>query len=79
MFGSELSRIRFDGADGCIRLYDGIRYFVLFTPEKDDNYNRIRYLMSQKSGITYAFSHNYEKTKTDLCDSLPLGKMLIFL
>lgn len=45
LFGSELPRIRFDEADGCIRLYDGIRYFVLFNPEKDDSYNRIRYLI----------------------------------
>ena len=79
MFGSELSRIEFDEADGFIRLYDGIRYFVFFILEKDDNYNRVRYLMSQKRGITYAFSHNHEKTETIFCDSLPLGKILIFL
>ena len=50
----------------------GTRYSVLFSPEKYDAiYNRIRYLLSQKSGIT---SHNYAKIKIDLHDSLPLEK-----
>ena len=33
-------------------------------------------LVSQKSSITYDFSHNYEKTKTDSYDSFSLEKML---
>ena len=37
-----------------IRVYDGTRYLVLFGPEKYDViYNRIRYMISQKSVITY--------------------------
>ena len=28
--------------------------------------------MSQKSGITYAISHYYEKIKVESCDFLPL-------
>ena len=37
---------------------------VLFGPEKYDAiYNRIRYLIRQKSGITYVFPHNYIKIK----------------
>ena len=35
-------------------------------------YNRIRNLISQKSGITYVFSHNYAKIKVDSHDYLPL-------
>ena len=49
--------IRFDKIDGFIRIYDGTRYLTLFDSEKYDAiYNRIRYLISLKSGITYIFS-----------------------
>ena len=45
--------IRFDETDGLIRVYDGTRYLVLFGSEKYDFiYNRSRYLVSVKSGIT---------------------------
>ena len=57
-------RIRFDEMDGFIRVYDGTKYLVLFVNEKYDSiYNRIRYLISVKSGITYIISHNYAKSK----------------
>ena len=59
LFGLKPLRIRFDEVDGFIKFYDGIRYLVLFGPEKYDAiYNRATYLISQKSSITYAFSHN---------------------
>ena len=46
-------RIRFYKIDGFIRVYDGTRYLVLFESEKYDSiYNKIRYLISVKSGIT---------------------------
>ena len=38
--------------------------------------NRIRYLRSVKSGITYVKFHNYVKFKGDSCDSLPLEKTM---
>ena len=60
LFGSKPMCIRFDKIDEYIRGYDGIRYLTLFGTEKYDAiYNRIRYLISQKSGITFAFSHYY--------------------
>ena len=38
--------IRFNKIDGFIRIYEGIRYLVLFGSEKYDSiYNRIRYLI----------------------------------
>ena len=44
--------------------YDGTRYLVLFGSEKHDFiYNRIRYLISVKSSITFVISHNYAKIK----------------
>ena len=50
----------FNKVDGFITVYDGTRYLVLFSPEKCDAiYSRIRYLISQKSGITYVFSHSF--------------------
>ena len=63
--------IRFHNIDWFIRVYDGSRYLVLFGPEKYD-----AYLVSQKSSITYAFSHNYEKIKTDSYDYFSLEKTL---
>ena len=65
--------IRFDKIDGFIRVYGGTRYLVLFGSEKCDYiYNRIRYLISAKSGIVDIMSHNYAKIKVDSFDSLPL-------
>ena len=43
---------------------------MLFTRELD--------ILSQKSEITYAFSHNYARIKIDSYDSLPLEKILNF-
>ena len=69
------NHIRFNKIDGFIRAYDGTRYLVLFRSEKYDSiYNRIRYIISVKSGITYIISHNHEKTKVTSYNSLPLEK-----
>ena len=44
--------IGFDKIDAIIKVYDGIRYLVLFGPEKYGAiYNRIWYLISQESGL----------------------------
>ena len=48
-------RIRFNQVDGLIKVYDGNRCLILFGFEKYVIYNRIRYLNSLKSGITYVF------------------------
>ena len=58
-------RIGFDKMDGFIRIYDGTRYLVLLGPEKYGTiYNRIRYLISLKSSITYIFSDYYAKHRS---------------
>ena len=63
-------RIRFYKIDGFIRVYDGTRYLVLFGAEKYDFiYNRIRYLIGVKSGITYVISQNYAQIKVDSSSS----------
>ena len=56
--------IRFDKVDGFIIVYDGATYLLLFGPKKYDAiYNKIRYLIVQKRGITYVISHNYAKNQ----------------
>ena len=63
----------FDTVDGFIRDYDGTRYLVLFGLEKYDAiYDRIRYIIGLKSGITCGFSYNHAKIKIDLDDDSPL-------
>ena len=51
------------------------RYLVLFGSEKYDFiYNRVRYVIGVKSGITNVISDNYAKIKVDSLDSLPIEK-----
>ena len=70
-------RIRNDKTDGIVRIYDGTRYLTLFGTEKYGAiYDRIRYLISLKSSITYIFSHYFAKIKVDSYDSLTIEKML---
>ena len=68
--------IWFDKIGEFNRIYDGTRYLVIFRSEKYDFiYDRIRYLRSIKSGITYIISHNYLKIKVDSYGSLRLEKI----
>ena len=71
--------IRLDKIDRFIRVYDGTRYLMLFGSKRYEfMYNRIRYLLSVKSGIRYFISHTYAKIKVDTYDSLPLEKTMTF-
>ena len=45
---------------------------LVLTEKYDAIYNRIRYLINQKSGITYTVSLNYARIKFDSFDYLPL-------
>ena len=75
LLGYKPLRIGFDKIDGIIRVYDETRYLVLFVNEKYHSiYERIIYLISVKSDITYIISHNY--AKVDLCESLPMKKTM---
>ena len=65
LIDSKPLRIRFDKNDVFIRIYDGTRYVGLFGSERyEATYDRIRYLLSLKIGITYIFSHYFGKTRS---------------
>ena len=67
----------FDKVDGFITVYDVTRYLALLGAEKYDFiYNRVRYLIGVKSGITCVFSHNCAKINVDTLDSLSLGETI---
>ena len=67
--------IRFDKIDEFIRIYAGTRYLTLLGSENYDAiYNRIRYLISLESSITYIFSHYFAKIKVHSYDSLTIEK-----
>ena len=70
--------IRFDKIDGCIKIYDGIRYLVLFSYLYDEICNRINYLISKESVITDSFDHNFARIRIDSYNSLLIEKMLTF-
>ena len=75
----KLIDIRFDKVNGFIRVYDSARYLTLFKLGKYCAiFNRIRYLIRVKSGITYVIYHNYERSKVGSCDSWTLEKTLTF-
>ena len=77
MIGATPLRVRYDKAHGFIRGYDGTRYLVLFDIEKSPAiFDRIRYLVGVKIGITYVISHNSAKIKVDSYNSFPLEKAL---
>ena len=47
-----------------IRIFEGIRYLVLFGSRRyDATFNKVIYLRCQKSGITYVISQDMQKAK----------------
>ena len=76
LIGSKLIIFRIDIIDGFIIVCDGTRYLVLIGRKKYDTiFNKIRYLIEVKRGITYVIFHNYARIKVDSSDSLPLEKL----
>ena len=72
--GSMSLRIRFDKIDGFIKIYDGIRYLVLLSYSYDEIFNRIKYLISEKSDITDNISYNFAIIRFDSYNYLPIEK-----
>ena len=51
--GAKPLRMWFKKIDGFIKIFDGIRYLVLLPSERYNAiYDKIRYLVSENSGIT---------------------------
>ena len=73
--GAEPLRIWFSKIYGFIKIYDGIRYLVLFDPERLNTiYDTINYLVSEKSGVPYSVNHNFIRIKIDSYNFLPTEK-----
>ena len=73
-------RIRLDNINEFITSHDGkIEHLVLFDYGLLDKiYDKIKYLMSQKSGITISINYNFGKIKIDSYNSLPIKKIFTF-
>ena len=66
LIGAKPLRIRFNEINGFIKVYDGIRHQVLFGLRwYDAIYNMIRYLISEKRGITDSINHNFARIRID--------------
>ena len=71
--------IWFKKIDGFIKIYDGIRYLILFASERYNAiYDKINYLISQKIGITYSVKNSFAGTRIDSYSSLTVEKTLTF-
>ena len=58
--GAKPLRIRFDEIDESIKIYDESRYLVLFDHAWcDEIWHRIRYLISEKIGITDSINRHF--------------------
>ena len=68
--------IRYNKIDGFIKIYNKIRYLVLFDEWCDKICDRIKYLIGKKSDITDSINHNFAIIRIDSYDSLPIEKML---
>ena len=65
--------------DGFIKIYDGIRYLILFASERYNAiYGTITYLISGKSGSTYSINHHFARIRIDWYNALPIEKSLTF-
>ena len=73
-------RIRFDNTDGFIKLRGGeFKHLVLFDYGLFNKIcDKIKYLISEKSGITDIINHNFGKIRIDSYHSLPIEKILTF-
>ena len=77
--GAKPLRMWFEKIDGFIKIFDGIRYLVLLASERYNAiYDKIRYLVSENSGITDSINHNFARIRIDSYNSLPIEKTLTF-
>ena len=53
-------------------------YGVFFDEWGNKIFDRIKYILSEKSGITDSVNHNFGKIRIDSYNSLPIEKILTF-
>ena len=76
---AKLLSVWFGKIVGFIKIFDGIRYLVLLgSKQYDAIYNRTRYLITQKSGITDIINHNFARIMIDSYNFLPVEETLTF-
>ena len=78
--GQKQLRIRLNKIDGFIMVLVGkVKHLVLFHYGLFDKIcNKIKYLISKKSGITNSINYNFWKIIIDSYNSLPVKKILTF-
>ena len=71
---------KFDKIDGFVRVLDGdTKHLALFDYRWSDKIcDRIKYLISEKSGTTDSINHNFIKIRIYSYNSLPIEKILTF-
>ena len=72
--------IRLDKIDGFVRVRGSeFRHLVLLDNGLFDKIcDKIKYLISEKSGIADSFKHNFGKIRIDSYNSLPIEEILTF-
>ena len=78
-------RSRFNKVDEIIKIYNGIRYLELPHSYNEIYYriykaifDRINYVIIEKSGIIDSINHNFARIRIDSYNSLPIEKKLTF-
>ena len=72
-------RIRFGKLDGFIKIHGKNRYLVLVDYSYCDKISdKIKYLISERSGITDSINHNFAWIRIASNDSLPYDKIFTF-
>ena len=79
--GPKSLRIRFDKIDGFIISLDGeIKHLILFDYRLFNQiFNKVKYLITRKSGITNSITYNFGKIRIDSYNSLPIKKYWFFI
>ena len=78
--GCKIIRIRFSEIGGFIKIYDKISNLVLFDYSYCDKIcDKIKYLISEKSGITDSINHNFGRISIDSYNSLSIEKYWLFI
>ena len=57
-----------------LKFYHGIRYLALL--EYNEVYDKIKYLINEKSGITDNINRTFERIRTDSYNHFPIEKIL---